>query len=130
MIGKMVRVALGAAIAATMMGTAVLPASAASGDVIRQGSCSAGSTWKLKLKPDNGQIQVEYEVDSNVVGQTWRVRIGKNGTAILTGVRMTQAPSGSFTVRLLTTDGAGTDRFGASAKNPATGETCAGFAAI
>jgi hypothetical protein len=130
MIGKMVRVMLGAAIAATMIGTAALPATAAAGDIIRQGSCSGSTDWKLKVKPDNGRIEVEYEVDSNVVGQTWRVRIAKNGTSVFAGSRVTQAPSGSFEVRLRTANGVGVDRFRAAATNPATGETCLGFASI
>ena len=130
MIGKMVRVMLGAAIAATLIGAVALPATAAAGDIIRQGSCSGSTDWKLKVKPDNGRIEVEYEVDSNVVGQTWRVRIAKNGTSVFAGSRVTQAPSGSFEVRLWTADGAGVDRFRAAAKNPATGETCVGFASI
>ena len=132
MINKIVRVTMVAALALTLAGTTAASArpSAKPGDVVKAGSCSRASNWKLKLSPDNGRIQVEFEVDSNHVGQTWRVRIAKNGTRIFTGLRMTKAPSGSFTVRTLTSNPAGTDLFRARATNPATGETCIGIASI
>src|SRR5262245_8359718 len=41
---------------------------AGQGDVIRDGSCSGRSDWKLKLSPQDGRIEVEFEVDQNVVG--------------------------------------------------------------
>jgi hypothetical protein len=107
-----------------------LPASAGGADVIRRGSCSAGSDWKLKLSPDDGRIEVEFEVDSNVNGQTWHVKILQNGNRIFAGNRVTQAPSGSFEVRKLANDTAGTDSFRARAANAATGETCVGRASI
>jgi hypothetical protein len=105
-------------------------AGAKAGDVIRTGACSGRSDWKLKLSPENGKIEVEFEVDSNKVGQTWRVRIRQNGVLIFSGTRMTQAPSGSFEVRRLAQDHAGTDAFRARAVNLASGETCLGRASI
>ena len=110
--------------------TAALPASAKGPAVIKSGACSANSHWKLKLKPDNGRIEVQFEVDSNVNGQTWHVRMLENGAPIFNGNRVTQAPSGSFEVRKLATDTAGTDRFRARAVNGATGESCVGVASI
>src|SRR5262245_54133931 len=50
-----------------------------SGAVERRGGCSAGAVWKLKAKFDDGRIETEFEVDSNRVGQAWRVRIVDNG---------------------------------------------------
>lgn len=118
-------------VAATMLGTAVvlgsaLPALAKDGDVIARGKCSAASTWKLKASPENGAIEVSYEVDSNVVGQSWRVVLRNDGTAFFSGTRLTRAPSGSFTVTRLTADGAGPDVISARASNPVTGEVCRG----
>jgi len=110
-----------------LLGTAPV-AMANAGDVIKQGACSGSSDWKLKLSPDNANIQVEFEVDSNVVGQTWHVRLTQNGTKIFGGARVTQAPSGSFTVRKLTPNLAGTDTIRGRAVNAATGETCVGSA--
>ena len=103
-------------------------ATAKAGDVIKRGSCSAASDWKLKLSPQDGNIEVEFEVDSNVVGQTWQVRLTKNGTQIFSGTKVTQAPSGSFTVRKVTSNPAGTDTIRGRAMNAATGETCTGSA--
>ena len=79
-------------------------AMAKDGDVIKRGSCSGASNWKLKLSPQDGRIEVEFEVDSNKVGQTWQVRLTKNGTQIFSGSRVTQAPSGSFSVRKVTAE--------------------------
>jgi hypothetical protein len=128
MTARIVRVALAAALALTVAGA--VPASAKDGDVIKTGACSGSSDWKLKLSPDNGKTEVEYEVDSNVVGQTWRVRIFQNGEKIFGGSRVTKAPSGSFTVRVLAANPAGTDSFKARAFNAATDELCVGRASI
>jgi hypothetical protein len=109
------------------LGLAVAPgASANAADVIRTGSCSGTSDWKLKASPDNGRIQVEGEVDSNHVGQTWRWRILHNGVVSARGTATTAGPSGSFTVQRLLVDAAGSDSIGWRAKNPATGEMCRG----
>jgi hypothetical protein len=128
MFERMMRLALAGALVLTVAGAT--PATAKAGDVIRRGTCSGASDWKLKLSPENGRIQVEYEVDSNVVGQTWGVRVFHNGVRIFAGRRITQAPSGSFTVRLLAANLPGTDGFRARAANLATGEVCGGAAAI
>ena len=47
-------------------------AHASDDDVIRRGSCSGSTDWKIKAKPDDGRIEVEAEIDSNRNGQTWR----------------------------------------------------------
>ena len=59
---------------ATSLAVAVPAGVAVAGnnDVIQEGRCSVSSDWKLKLSPENGRIEVEFEVDQNVVGQTWR----------------------------------------------------------
>jgi hypothetical protein len=119
------------AVLVVVSGFALAPAAGAKdGDVIRRGACSGASDWKLKLSPENGRIEVEFEVDSNKVGQTWTVRIRQNGVLIFSGTRMTQAPSGSFEVRRLAQDHAGTDAFRARAVNLASAETCLGRASI
>jgi len=123
------RLVLSAMLVASAM--ALAPAAGAkAGDVVRTGACSGASDWKLKLSPEDNGIQLEFEVDSNRVGQTWRVRIRENGVLIFTGTRVTKAPSGSFTVRRLAKDTAGSDAFRAAATNVATGETCVGHASI
>jgi hypothetical protein len=100
------------------------------GEVITRGSCSGQTDWKLKVKPDDGRLELEFEVDQNVNGQSWNVRIKQNGSRIFTGSRLTHAPSGSFELRRRPNDSAGTDRFVARATNPSTGETCVGRISI
>lgn len=111
-----------------LIGGSALPALAKDGDVIRRGACSAASDWKLKLSEENGRIEVEYEVDQNRVGDTWRVRIRHNGDLVFAGKRITKAPSGSFTVRLLQRNRIGDDVFRGRAVNLRTGEVCGGRA--
>jgi hypothetical protein len=99
-------------------------------DVERTGSCSGRSDWKLKLSPEDGRLEVEFEVDQNVVGDRWRVTIKHEGDRIFRGVRETRGPSGSFEVRTLANNSAGSDAFRARARNLSTDETCVGRASI
>ena len=92
-------VALGlAAIVATVVLAAALPAAAGGQEVIRTGSCSGSADWKLKLKHDDSKIEVEFEVDQNVNGERWRVVLKRDGNRFFKDVRTTRAPSGSFSV--------------------------------
>jgi hypothetical protein len=99
-------------------------------DVIRRGSCSGQSDWKLKLSPQDGRIEVEFEVDQNVSGDRWRVNIRHDGDVAFRGTRMTRGASGSFEVRTVESNGAGSDTFRARARNVSTGEVCVGNASI
>ena len=112
-----------AAIAVGAAGTAAAQGGGG-GDVRATGSCSAGSVWHVKAKPDDGRIQLELEIDTHRAGQTWTVAITDNATRIFTGNRATTAPSGSFSVELRTANRAGTDRFVGTTRNVRTGETC------
>jgi hypothetical protein len=112
------------------LGTVAGPAAAKSTDVIRTGNCTAASDWKLKLSHEDGRIETEFEVDQNRIGKTWKVKLIQNGVVVWKGWRTTQAPSGSFEVRKLLPNRAGTDTIVARAKNPATGEICRGTASI
>lgn len=78
--------------------------------VIRTGDCSAGADWTLKVKTDDGRLEVEGEVDSFVAGQRWRWTIRHNGSVSDRGVATTTARSGSFEVERKLVDLAGTDR--------------------
>lgn len=123
------RLGLVAGIAAVVLLTVVpMGATAKDGDIIQRGSCSAQSDWKLKLSPENGRIEVEFEVDQNRVGRTWNVRLKHDGAVFWRGQRTTQAPSGSFEVRRVTSNDAGPDRIAARAVNPVSGEVCRGAA--
>jgi hypothetical protein len=89
--------------------------------VLKTGKCSAGATWKLKAKRDDGGVEAEFEVDQNRVGRRWSVVLTRNGTAAFRGIRRTTAPSGSFEVRKILPGGG---RIVASAKALAGGQTC------
>ena len=119
---------IGATFAATLFaGMVAGPALAQGGgstDVRASGHCSAASTWKIKAKPDNGRIQIEMEVDSNRNGQTWAVNLTDNKVRVFSGNRVTVAPSGSFGVRVLAANRAGTDTITGTARNLSTGERC------
>jgi hypothetical protein len=129
---KSLRKAAGRVLLLGMIGMALLsvPAGAAAkdGDIIRAGNCSGATDWKLKLSPENGRIEVEFEVDSNRNGQTWNVTLKRNGNVFWQGTRTTQAPSGSFEVRRLTNNGAGPDTIVGRAVNQRSGEVCRGSA--
>jgi hypothetical protein len=106
--------------------TATLPANAKDGDgrVIKRGSCSTSATWKLKAKPDDGRIEVEWEVDSNRVGQRWSWTIRHDGVTKASGRRTTTAPSGSFSVERRVVDAPGKHTISATARNLRTGQVC------
>jgi hypothetical protein len=79
------------------------------GRIVKTGSCTDGARWKLKVKTDNGRLEVEGEVDSNKAGQTWRWKIKDNGSVAASGRSTTAGRSGSFSVERRITDKAGTD---------------------
>jgi len=100
------------------------------GGVKATGKCTASSTWKLKAKVDNSNIQIEAQVDSGHVGQTWAWRLADNGATVASGKAKTVAPSGSFSVARLTPNLAGKDRITLRATNAATGESCTGAVSL
>ncbi|MFC6236442.1 hypothetical protein [Longivirga aurantiaca] len=125
--------ALGAAAASLVLVAGVVvtaPASAKSTDVIATGSCTGGSNYKLKAKPDNGALQVEWEVDQNRNGQVWTWAITHDGVTKASGRATTQAPSGSFSVTRRVVNAAGTHTISGAARNAATGEVCRGSLVI
>ena len=89
------------------------PAASSSGDdddrVIRTGSCSGSADWKLKVKTDDGRLEVEGEIDSNVYGQRWRWTLTHNGSVSDRGTGTTSGRSGSFEVERKIVNLAGTD---------------------
>lgn len=91
---------------------------------IVRGDCSGATNWKLKAKPDDGRMEVEFEVDSNRTGQRWSFTIRHDGAVKASGRRTTTAPSGSFSVERRLVDAPGAHRFTATATNLRTGEIC------
>jgi hypothetical protein len=126
------RIALALAAAGLFASAAAAPAvaSGGGGDVRKSGHCSSHSTWKLKAKPDDGRLEVEGEVDSNISGQHWTWRILHNGGVSAHGTALTRGPSGSFSVERRVVDGSGADHIGWRSHNAATGESCAGSLTI
>jgi len=114
------------AMAAVMLSAAVAPAVAKDGDVRREGRCSPSGTWKVKASPEDGRIEVEGEVDSNRNGQRWYWSIRHNGPIVAQGHRRTAAPSGSFEVRRVLANRAGTDTFVFTARRTGTQQVCRG----
>ncbi len=126
------RVTLGlAALVATVALVAAAPALAGGDDdIIRRGSCSGATDWKLKLDHDDGRIEAEFEVDQNRNGQRWRVVLKRDGHRFFKGVRTTHGRSGSFEVERKTRNAAGPDRIKARAVNLRSGEVCRAAATI
>jgi hypothetical protein len=114
---------------ATVLAVSTAPAALASGsdgEVRRSGSCSGSADWKLKAKPDDGRLEVEWEVDSNRSGQAWRVRIFDNGDRVVATRATTHGPSGSFSVERRIANRSGSDHLVARARHLATGQVCTG----
>lgn len=123
------KIRISATLAAAALTAATLaPAPAVAGDrqVLRTGSCNSAAVWKLKVSPENGRLEVQYEVDTNRRGQRFRVRIFHGPRRIHNAVHTTRGRSGSFTARLLATNTSGRDRFRARAVQLNGGQRCAG----
>lgn len=113
--------------------TALLIPNAAFGsddDIRNAGHCSAASSSKIKVKPDDGRIEVEFEVDQNVNGEKWKVKIKDNSKVVFRGFAKTRAPSGSFSIERKIPDRSGPDEVLAVGRNKATGERCRATATI
>jgi hypothetical protein len=113
-----------ALVGAGLVVTASPAAAKGGGGSIATGKCSSGAVWKLKGKHDSGRIEMEFEVDSNVAGQTWAVRVTDNGVVVFSGNKVTQRPSGSFSVEKRIANRAGVDKLVATAKRGSA--TCTG----
>jgi hypothetical protein len=94
-------------------------------EVERSGDCSGRSNWELKAKPDDGRLEVEFEVDQNKNGVRWHVVLKRNGNKVREANRTTKAPSGSFSYEKRIANPAGKDKIVgvATRKN---GERCRG----
>ncbi|KAI2497224.1 hypothetical protein MHU86_17271 [Fragilaria crotonensis] len=96
-----------------------------SNNVIKKGRCTGASTYKLKLSPENGKVEVEFEVDQNKNGVNWAIKFFSNNVQFASGTYMTAATSGSFSADQLSSFRSGT--FKVVATRP--GETCNASAA-
>lgn len=100
-------------LAAALVGAVIAaPTAAHAGDddrVERRGSCSGSASWKIKAKPDDGRLEVEAEVDSNVAGEAWTWVLRHNGSRSAAGTSRTTGASGSFSIERRSVDAPGTD---------------------
>ena len=113
------------AAAAALVAIAVPSAATASDDDVRRsGECTGASSVKIKAKPDDGQLEVELEVDQNRNGQPWKVKIKDDGDVVVRDSARTHGPSGSFSIERRIPDRAGTDTIVGSARNKRSGERC------
>jgi hypothetical protein len=99
------------------------------GDVSRNGACTGNATTKIKLSPENGRIETQFEVDQNRNGVTWNVVLRRNGNVAVRTTATTGPPSGSFEVRRLLANGAGPDTISGRATSPG-GQVCTARATI
>ena len=112
------------AVAALATALVVVPAtSAKDGDVLVRGTCTGATTSKLKLSEEDGRIEVEFEVDQNRNGVRWTVTLRRPTTLLVRTTRVTRGPSGSFELRRVVGNRAGSDRIIARAAR-SSGEVC------
>jgi hypothetical protein len=115
-------------LAATAIAALVIPvtapASGGGGDVRSAGKCTGASSSKIKVKPDNGRLEVEFEVDQNRSGVKWHVKLKDNGAVAFRGTATTKGPSGSFSIARKIDNAAGKDHVAGIARNHKSGERC------
>lgn len=104
-------------------------ATANDADVRKAGSCDGNTSAKIKLSPEDGRIETEFEVDQNRTGVTWKVVLRHNGEVAARTKATTKGRSGSFEVRRVLDDGQGADTISARAVSP-SGEVCTASASI
>jgi hypothetical protein len=95
-------------------------------DVLKAGTCTKRSSSKIKLSEENGNLEVEFEVDMNVANRLWTVVIKKNGNQVYKRNHRTNASSGSFSARTVLSGLTGA--ITASATSLSTAETCSASA--
>jgi hypothetical protein len=105
----------------------VMATALANGPVLESGACSGNSDWWMEAigRPAN-RVEIEFEVESGVAGQTWDVEVYRNGRLIGRAVRTSRGADGDFWVEREVRDVAGVDAFVAVAINRTTGEICEG----
>ena len=129
-------------------GLALAPAASAKGDDDRErvrGACTDTSRFKAQLETDDGMIETEFDVKSQVPGQRWTYTLTQNGTVVATSTRTARADDDdddrfddSPSRRHLAEVGwdrdrpnsPGRDTFVMRAVNNATGEVCTVTASI
>jgi hypothetical protein len=110
-------------IAALLLSLLVVLVAGKSTDVLKAGTCTKRSSSKIKLSNENGNLEVEFEVDMNVANRWWLVIISKNGKQVYKRNHLTNVASGSFDARKVILGGL-TGSITAKATSNSTGEVC------
>jgi len=117
---------------ALLAGPVLAPAGASArhgGDdeVRATGTCGGGAKSKVKVKADDGALEVEIEVEHVRSGSRWSVTLVQEGRVAWRGA--VRARSGRFEVRRTLRDLAGADRVRVTARGP-DGLTCRAAATL
>lgn len=104
-------------------GATVALATPASADIEKWGSCSQGARYDFDVDYDDGYLESNFEVDSNVRGQKWRMSLHHDGNRVLRAVHTTDY-EGEVDFERYRPNTSGSDAFKARAVNLRTGEVC------
>jgi hypothetical protein len=110
-----------------VLAEAAAPAEGKGHDVVRRGSCTGATHWRITVGSEDGRLEVEGEIDGRA-GHTWTWRLMHDGSVSAKGTRVTRRPSGSFEVRRVLVNLRGTDSIVLRARDTRTGERCVGTA--
>jgi hypothetical protein len=122
---RLTRVGIIGLVAGALVGTAVPAFAGGDQEVVNRGRCSMGSEWKVRIRTDGPNLlDLNFEVDSNVPGQTWRAAMAYNGDVVFNGFATTNQVDGEFDIDVEVANQAGADTLQAAARLRSTGETC------
>jgi hypothetical protein len=93
------------------------------------GTCGRGATSKLRLRGRDGAIRVQFEVDHNRSGASWRVVLVQDRRIVWRGRARTRGSGASFEIERSLRDLPGADQVSARAWGP-RGVTCAATATL
>lgn len=91
-------------------------------DQTDRGSCEGSGSYELSVEPEDGGLEVSFELQSFGADETWTVAIEHDGIPLLEGERRTDE-DGEIDLDVYAQDTAGNDEFRARATN-ADGQTC------
>jgi hypothetical protein len=114
-----------AVLAVLMLALAVPSAALARGgdDVRVSGSCGRGASAELRLKADDGAIEVELRVRRTQAGERWSVALVHERRVAWRGAATTNRSRDGFRIRRTLANYPGADEISARATNP-RGLTC------
>jgi len=93
------------------------------------GTCGGGVKSKLKVKADDGALEVDVEVEHARRGSVWRLTLVQEGRVVWRGSARAGRGSGRFAVARRLRDLAGADRIGVRASGPG-GVSCRAAATL